>query len=55
MSWTLLPVLRTLSPAGLSLSSLNVITFALSYCALFCPVWLLSLGGLLFSEEKMEG
>lgn len=29
--------------------------FALSYCIIFCPVWLLSHGGLHFSEEEMEG
>ena len=28
--------------------------FTLSYCILFCPVWLSSLGNLLFSERKME-
>lgn len=27
---------------------------ALPYCVLFCPVWFLSLGGLLFSEEVEE-
>lgn len=30
-------------------------SFALSYCILYCPVWLLSLRGLFFSEEEMEG
>lgn len=29
--------------------------FALAYCILFCPVWLSSLGGLLFSEEARKG
>lgn len=28
--------------------------FALSHCIWFCPVWLLSLGGLFFSEEETE-
>jgi len=28
--------------------------FALSYCILFCHVWLLSPGGLLFSEVKQR-
>lgn len=28
--------------------------FPLFYCILFCPIWLSSLGGLLFSVEKME-
>ena len=28
--------------------------FALSYCILFSPVWLLSFGGLLFSEKETE-
>jgi hypothetical protein len=32
-----------------------MIAFALSYCNLFCPVLLLSLGGLLFSEGKGRG
>lgn len=27
-------------------------TFTLFYCILLCPVWLSSLGGLLFSEEE---
>lgn len=26
--------------------------FTLSFCILFCHIWLLSLGGLLFSEAK---
>lgn len=30
-------------------------TFALSYCMLFCCVWLFSLGHLFFSEEEIEG
>lgn len=29
--------------------------FALSYCSLFCLIWLWSLGGPLSSEEEMEG
>lgn len=29
--------------------------FTLSYGTLFCSVWLLSLEGLLFSEEEREG
>lgn len=28
--------------------------FSLFYCVLFCPVWLLSLGSLLFSEGKQR-
>lgn len=27
----------------------------MSFCVLFCPVWMLSLGGLCFSEEETEG
>lgn len=37
------------------MTSLNIRAVALSYHILFCPVELLSLGGLLFSEEEMEG
>jgi hypothetical protein len=37
------------------LSNLNIKTFTLSYCILFCCIWLSSLGGLLFSEEETEG
>lgn len=36
-------------------SSLYRKTFALSYCILFCYVWLVSLGGLLLSERKQMG
>lgn len=28
--------------------------FALSYCILFCPVWLLSISGLFLLEEEKE-
>ena len=38
-----------------TLSSLDMWAFAVSYCTLFCYVWLLSLGGLLFSEGKLRG
>lgn len=34
---------------------LNAGTFAFSCYILFCPVWLLPLGGLLFSKEKQRG
>lgn len=38
-------------PAQLSpLSSLNVVACAWNYCSLLRPVWLISLGGLLYSE-----
>lgn len=37
-----------------ALSSLHMSCFALSYCVLFCPACLSSLGGRLFSEEEME-
>lgn len=29
-------------------------TFASSYCILFCRIWLLSLGGLLFPEGRQR-
>jgi len=38
-----------------SLSNLNMSVFTLCYYIMFCPVWLLSLGDLLFSEEEYEG
>lgn len=37
------------------LSSLGMSALASSCCFLVCPVWLLPLGGLLVSEEEMEG
>lgn len=30
-------------------------TLSLSYCILFCPLWLFSLRYLFFSEEETEG
>lgn len=45
---------RFFSSYWVALSSLNE-GFILSYCILFCLVWLLSLGSLLFSEKEMEG
>jgi len=47
---TLFPALETLPPTRLPHSK----DFALSYCILFCPVLLLSLEGLLFSEEETK-
>lgn len=35
-----------------ALANLHIRSFVLSYCILFCCVWLLSLGGLFFSEGK---
>lgn len=37
------------------LSSLNRRALALTYCILFSPLWLLSSGNLIFSEEESEG
>lgn len=34
--------------------SVNMRAYALSFCILFCLVWLLSLGCLLFSEGKWK-
>lgn len=42
-------------PVGLSCPASLWELFALSYCILFCPIWLLFVGGLLSSEEEMEG
>lgn len=39
---------------GLLYPALIIRAFALSYCVLFCPVWLSSLGGLLLSKEETE-
>jgi hypothetical protein len=50
LSLTLLPALGTLFHLQVALPRLYMRAFALSDCILFCLVWLLSLGGLLFSE-----
>lgn len=34
---------------------IDIRDFALSSCILFCPIWLSSLRGLLFSKEEEEG
>lgn len=36
-------------------SSLYVMVRAWSYRSMFCPFWLMPLGGLLFSEERWKG
>lgn len=51
-SWQLLGLL---SFYCVTLFSLDMRAFPLSYCILFCHVWLLPFGGLLFSEEKVSG
>ena len=52
VSLTLFPTLGTLSSYWVSLCSRDMWAFVLSYCFLFCPVLLLTLGDLLISEEK---
>lgn len=54
MSLTAVSVLDTNFFPFVSLFTTGGRTFDLSYCILFCRVWLLSLPGLLFSEEKMK-
>lgn len=39
----------------MALSRLSVKAIDFNYCILFCPVWLLSFGGLLLSGEPMKG
>lgn len=34
---------------------LGMRAFGIFYCILLCPVWLLCLRGLLFSEKEIEG
>ena len=49
------PALETFPPTELgALPSLYMRAFALSYCILICSLWLLSLQGMLFSEEETE-
>lgn len=50
----LLPALGTLS-YWVSLFILDMTALGLTYCIWCCPVWLLSFGGLVFSEEETEG
>lgn len=52
VSLTLLPAPKTLYSCWILLPTLDIRAFATSYCILFCPVWLLSPGDLLFSEEE---
>ena len=42
-------------PVGLSCLAFGMKAFALSYCALFCHVWLLSPEGLLSFKERQTG
>ena len=52
VSLTPLMLLEPLSSYWVVLSTLKTRAFSLSYCILFCHVWLLSLGGLLFLKRK---
>lgn len=52
-SLTLVPALGTL-PLLLG-GRVDVIAFMSSRCIVFCPVWLLSLRSLLFSNERWKG
>ena len=55
ISLTLLLSLGTLRLLLGCLVQTSCKSFSLSYCMLLCHVWLLSLGGLLFSEGKQRG
>lgn len=44
----------SLSSYWVASSGPDVMVCALSYCTLLCCVWLVSLGGLLFSEGKQR-
>lgn len=55
VSLILLPALESLSSYWVVLPSLDIRALALFYYLLFCSAWLLSLGVLLFSEEKQRG
>lgn len=46
--------LLTLLFYRVGMSSLDRRDFVLSYCILFCSVWLSCLGDLLFAEEETE-
>lgn len=48
-------LLSLFSSYWVAFSSINMRTFALSYYISFSCVWLLSIGGLIFSEEKLRG
>ena len=54
VSSTLLRALETLSLLLGYLAQPQYEGFALSYCILFCPVWLTSLGGLFFTKGKWK-
>lgn len=50
----ILPTLGTLTPFRVPCTSLDMRAFILSCCILFCHVWSLSLGVLLYSEGKQR-
>jgi hypothetical protein len=52
LSLTLLLAFGTLSHSWVTLPSLNRRRCAQFYCNLICQGWLISMGGLSFSEEK---
>lgn len=52
--WLFCLLWRLFSSYWISLSSLYMRIFAFSYCNFFFGVWLLSLGGLIFSERKQR-
>jgi hypothetical protein len=54
-SMTIFLLVGSLSSCCIALSSLDAMMDAQSYCSLLSSVWLLSLGGLLFSEERRKG
>lgn len=53
VSLTLLPVLETLFHILGALSNLDMRAFALTYCILFCPVWLVCLGANYFLKRSV--
>lgn len=54
MSLIILPTLGTLTPFRLSCPSWDIRDFILSCCNLFCHIWSLSVGSLLYSEGKQR-
>lgn len=54
LSLTLFPACGTLFPYWTALSSLDVMIYAWYYYGLLYHVWLMSLGGLFFSEGKQK-
>lgn len=55
VSLILLPALWTIFYCWVALYSFSVRAFALSYYIMFCPVWFLSFGGLLFFGRGCSG